>query len=61
MVEILERGEQMKRLFIILIAVCLAGCVPAATQRVQDPIVVKLEIQGVDTVNVEEKGDTVVR
>ena len=51
----------MKRLFVILIAVFLAGCVPAATQRVQDPIVVKLEIQGVDTVKVEPVGDEIMR
>ena len=51
----------MKRLFVILIVACLAGCVPAATQRVQDPIIVQLEIKGVDTVSVQETGDTVVR
>ena len=52
----------MKKLIIILIAACfLLGCVGPQIQRSIDPIIVKLEIAGVDAVNVQEKADKIVR
>ena len=52
----------MKRLFIILIAVLMAGCVPTATvPRSVDPVIVQLEIKGVDTVKVETPDDKIIR
>ena len=39
----------------------LFGCEQTAPQRAIDPIVVKLEIQGVDAVQVSEQGDKVMR
>ena len=51
----------MKKLFIILMAVFVGGCVPATQLRMPDPVIVQLEIKGVDAVRVEEMGNPVVR
>jgi ATP-dependent protease ClpP protease subunit len=58
-----KEDKDVKKL--LLGTMCLVlfyGCVPAATVlRSVDPVVVQLEIRGVDTVKVEEVGDKVVR